>query len=106
MDITMAKLEVVAKVLDALPKNEDVNRVMTRREAVQFLRPQIERMLKRGYSMPEICLHLQTQQIDISAGSLKSYFKHSASAPKTRKPKELETRPSNKQDQRPLANAA
>lgn len=82
---TKEKLEGIAARLAALPAKEAPPRELSKKEAVSFLRKEIDALRKRGYSLEHIGEALRGEGLEIGDSTLKSYLKKAQ-----RKPTELD----------------
>lgn len=73
--IDMAKVEEIAKTLQAAPKLPPGERVLTTREAVAKLTPQIRGMQRRGYTLDQVAEVLKKQGLALKVATLKGYLR-------------------------------
>ncbi len=92
--ITKARLDEIAEKLKGLPAVPKAERSHTKREAVQLLKPVIEQLKKKGYSLEQIAAFLREESVELSTSSLRSYLqpKKSMAAQKIRESKPKPTK--------------
>lgn len=72
--ITRSRLDEIAEKLKSLPALPQAERQHTNKEAVQMLKPVIQSMKKKGYSLEQIASYLRTEDVKITATTLRSYL--------------------------------
>ena len=86
MGYKIAQIEELQKKLDSLPEVDDVEREITKQEAVRRMADSIAALQSRGYSMEKIAEIMTTEGMEISVQTLKSYLTR-AKRPSRAKPR-------------------
>lgn len=73
MTFDIEKLEEIKKKLSALKPQK--KRVFVVREAIQFLKKEIEALFAKNYSSDEVSAILAREGISISSGTLRTYLR-------------------------------
>ncbi len=74
-ELTLEHVEKVRETLRGLPELDRARRVITRGEAINLLKDELEDLRKRGYSMKEIAAVLTTNGIRIAKPTLTHYLR-------------------------------
>lgn len=72
--LTQSKIAEIAAKLESLPELPKSERRHTNREAVLILKPIIEKMKKKGYTLSQIANELSNSELKVSESSLRSYL--------------------------------
>lgn len=84
---TKSKLDEIAARLRDKPTVPPQEKMHTKREAVQMLKPVIAGLRKKGYSIQQISDFLREEKIDLTPSSLKTYLQTTQATRRTsRKP--------------------
>lgn len=84
---TQAQWDAVARRLDALPPKSAHEHLITVRDAVQSMQPQINGAQQKGYTFEEIVRQLAEEGVDISASTLRYAMRRVAKDRKTERVK-------------------
>lgn len=90
MAITLKAIKQLAEELRDLPENQSDERELNTQDAVALMRPEIEQLKEKGYSLEQIAELLSNGGLPISTSTLKKYLSTSSSG--TRKGNKAGTR--------------
>src|SRR4051794_24223701 len=74
MGYKVARIDELQKKLQELPEVNDVEREVTKQEAIRRMADTISLLQERGYGMDKIAEILTTEGLTISVSTLKSYL--------------------------------
>jgi hypothetical protein len=94
MAMTLKDINDLADKLKASPDLPVEKRQLTKKEAVASLKPAIEDLRKRGYTLEQVAGLLRANGFDITFGSLRQYLADRQGGTSRRKKKAASTSPS------------
>ncbi len=94
MGYKIAQIDELRQKLLELPEVDDVEREVTKQEAVRRMADAVSTLQKRGYSMEKIAEIMTTEGLAISVQTLKSYLTRARSNPRSKPRRKVATSPS------------
>ena len=89
--ITKARIDEIAAKLRKKPAVPTPEKMHTKREAVQMLKPVIASLKKKGYSLQQISEFLKDEKIEVTQSTLRTYLQNDQSAKRSNSRQTIQT---------------